>query len=252
MGKGAISLSVGHVSTKNSSDFAPRSPVCFISTHLDDVVLSCSHFLAQHPGAVVATVCAGAPDGPAGLWDRLTTGHASARQALSQRRDEDAEALRRLGASPMWLELFDGQYQSSPLGPLDQRDRGPIAAAVADVLDRLVPAAVVAPVGLFHPDHIAVSDACLLLARERPEDYYLYVDMPYARVLPLKLDERLRQLDVAVHELAPFQPVDPAEKRRAVDAYTSQLRWVRGAAAGSFEPSMTDCERYWRVACPAS
>lgn len=223
------------------SDFVPTAPICFISTHLDDVALSCSHFVAAHPGVVVITVFAGAPDGAAGAWDRFTTGRESAHEALSMRREEDSDALGRLGAVPVWLELLDGQYEADK-----DRDRRPIIDEVARALDALGPGAVVAPMGLFHPDHIAVADACLLLALERAEEFYLYLDMPYAQAFPARVAERLDRLALRVEELTPFEPVDPAAKQRAVGAYGSQMRLVKGVAG--FEASMTDSERYWRVA----
>jgi len=215
--------------------------VCFVSTHLDDVVLSCSHLVARHPGAVVVTVCAGAPDGPAGLWDRLTTGRVSAREAVAVRRAEDEAALAQLGATPHWLDLFDGQY-----GPKEERDREPIAAAIAAALDQLAPAVVYAPMGLVHPDHVAVSDACLLLAGQRREPFFLYVDMPYAQTFPARLGERLDDLRIGAGDLRAVPPLDLTLKRRTATAYGTQLRWVQRATG--FEASMTDDELYWRAA----
>jgi hypothetical protein len=89
----------------NLNPFAPASPVCFISTHLDDVALSCSHFLAAHPGATVVTVFAGAPpESRVDGWNAKTTGEAYAPDALRVRRDEDALALAVVNASPYWLD----------------------------------------------------------------------------------------------------------------------------------------------------
>lgn len=224
------------------SDFVPTAPLCFISTHLDDVALSCGHFVAAHPGSVVVTVLAGAPDVAAGPWDRLTTGRGSAREALALRREEDAEALAQLGATPVWLDLADGQYE-----PERPRDRSPIVHELSRVLDGMGAGAVVAPLGLYHPDHIAVADACRLLALERAEEFYLYLDMPYAQTFPATFADRLDHLGTGAQELTPFEAVDPATKRRAVTAYASQLRWVRAGLSG-FEASMTDSERYWQVA----
>jgi len=241
-------LSGGPASTPPAPDFAPKGQVCFISTHLDDVVLSCGHFLAQNPGAVVVTVCAGAPEGPSGAWDRLTTGQASAPAALAQRRQEDVEALRLLGATPLWLDLYDGQYDWGELRSVRRQGPRSIADEVGRALARIGASTVVAPVGLFHRDHVTVSDSCLLLAGDRAEDFYLYVDMPYAQMRPAKLEQRLDRLGVAGGELTPVDPVDPADKHRAAAAYTSQLRWVKGSSAGCFERSMSEAERYWRVA----
>jgi hypothetical protein len=95
--------------------FAPTAPVCFISTHLDDVALSCGHFLAANPGATVVTVFAGAPlESRADGWNAETTGETYAPDALRVRRDEDASALAVVDATPYWLNLWEAEYLARP------------------------------------------------------------------------------------------------------------------------------------------
>src|SRR6516164_4596576 len=90
--------------------FTPTGPVCFVSTHLDDVVLSCGHFLAAHPGCTVLTVLAGAPNEFHDGYNRRATGESYAPDAIAKRRAEDDSALALLSAHPVRLPLLDGDY----------------------------------------------------------------------------------------------------------------------------------------------
>ncbi|MGH9076390.1 MAG: PIG-L deacetylase family protein [Acidimicrobiales bacterium] len=228
------------------TDLCPVPPLCVVSTHLDDAVLSCGHFLGSHPGTVVVTVMAGSPAGPSGAWDRLTTGQASAAAAVALRRAEDAHALAVLGAIPRWLDLVDEQYERAR-----PRPRPPIVAAIARILDELGAASVIAPLGLRHPDHVGVADACLELAGRRPEAYFVYADMPYARAHPDDLAQRTTQLGARLLEkLVPADLSGASAKAAAVASYASQLGLIAGLAGSAL--SVDDPERYWRLrpGCP--
>ena len=104
-----------------------------------------------------------ATEGPAGDWDRRTTGRTSASRRWRHggrriSRPRTAQAPRS-GGSISWT----GQYQTRKPG-----DAGRVATEVAHTLDAIGAGAVVAPLGLFHPDHVTVADACLHLAAEPP------------------------------------------------------------------------------------
>jgi LmbE family N-acetylglucosaminyl deacetylase len=110
------------------------------------------------------------------------------------------------------------------------------------------------PLGLFHDDHIAASDAAIDAARRRPRLVGLvYADAIY-RPLPDLLDHRLRALADAgfvLREVCVPRGVASDRKRRAVACYASQVRalacsWESGVA-DAFEP-----ERYWQIAMPAA
>ncbi len=255
--------------------FDPVQPVCFFSPHLDDVVLSCGHYLASRPGAQVVTAFAGAPaitrrDG----WNAKTTGRSSALDAIALRRNEDAAALTELGAHPYWLDLWEAEYlpmqhrwvrgrpQDDPasrvvrhvaawalanLRSRSRRLRRPIREAVEEVLEELRPASVVAPLGLHHPDHRALSAACLATVSRSEPAWYLYLDMPYALSFPNEARRRLSAVRrrVKLESLQPFLP-SGASKANAAEDYQSQ---VSALATGlpALTPSLSEPERYWRV-----
>lgn len=152
-------------------DRAARAVV--LSPHLDDAALSCWTALDGPAPLHVVNVCSGSPaSGVLGSWDRITGAHSSCLRVL-ERTSEDAAALRELGHVPLGLGFLDAQYRDG--APLD-------AASVLSALAGAVPAlsGVYAPLGIGgHPDHLAVRDVALELAR-RGIPVSLYADMPYA------------------------------------------------------------------------
>jgi len=132
-------------------------PLTIISPHLDDAVFSCGCLIAAASEVIVVTALAGLPDADAALppWDRAA-GFDSARQAVLRRREEDALSLAVLGATPEWLDGLDGQY-----GHRQTPESVMTALAHATALHR--GGTVVAPMGLFHSDHLLVSRACMMM-----------------------------------------------------------------------------------------
>src|SRR5258708_7760213 len=95
------------------NQFLPTKPLLFISTHLDDVALSCSFALLANPESTVVTVLAGAPEAmyeSDKSYNSNTTGERYAPDAVRKRRNEDATAMKFLSTKPIWLGLFDNDY----------------------------------------------------------------------------------------------------------------------------------------------
>jgi LmbE family N-acetylglucosaminyl deacetylase len=228
--------------------FHPDPPTCFISPHLDDVALSCSHWLAANPAASVVTVFAGAPSiERADGWNYDTTGETSAQRAIHTRRSEDLDAMAALHASAYWIELWDSQYVAG-----EGRDLEVVRTSIGELLARVQPRSVVAPLGIHHPDHVAVADACFELAATSERSWYGYLDMPYGQTYPDLVEPRLAaaraRADLDLVEREPVQPTTDV-KDRVVRLYRSQRHRVRADHPG-FEESLTDPERFWALARP--
>lgn len=241
-------------------------PLTVISPHLDDAVFSCGALIAAARDAVVVTVLAGMPDADTALtdWDRAA-GFASVTQAVANRRREDARSLNMLGARPEWLRFLDGQY-----GKPQSAEDIMAGLAASPALQR--GGTVVAPMGLFHSDHVLVSQACMLLrttvmgmqtaratqtaddhagdgAEDRapvpPTQWLFYEDAIYRR-LPGMVQSRLLGWWQAGLVASPVHfPVAPwhAAKMAAVEAYESQLPLFNaGQLADIGAP-----ERYWSL-----
>jgi LmbE family N-acetylglucosaminyl deacetylase len=228
----------------SQQQFTPREPICFISTHLDDVALSCSYFIAAHPGVTVITVCATAPDEDRREgWDYVTTGREYAPDAVRVRLNEDTEAMSALRALPRRLEFMDSQYMDGRL-----QDESAIANALVAGLSDLEPGSVVGPLGLHHSDHRAVSNACLTLAKGSKWESYVYADMPYLQTFPTVFDPRMDEIDAGGVELAELEPfrANGTTKQDVVSKYASQVEPLKSNHSG-WNESMLDSERYWRV-----
>jgi LmbE family N-acetylglucosaminyl deacetylase len=186
-----------------------------LSPHLDDAVLSLGAAIAASARAgaetTVLTVfgCDPLSDAPAGWWDRRA-GFQTEGEAARARRDEDARACARLGATPRWLPFRDATY---PPRPAQLAVWTAIVDAAADTRADTV---LVPGFPLRHPDHAWL--AALVLARSLPDVRVgLYVEQPYTWRLGASPNggppwERL-----------PAAADDRAAKRRAAGAYRTQL-----------------------------
>lgn len=216
-----------------------KNALVVVSPHLDDGVFSCGDLLARSRLSTVITVCTGLPENPARLtsWDQRC-GFPTARAALTERLEENREALRLLGSDGVELGLPDSQYVHNwqPFIPL-------LRESLKNALARLHPRQVVMPLGLFHDDHIRVSDILLSLLYLFPAAVWMaYEDVPY-RARPDAVPQRLsviRQRGIEASRVA--TPCRSDRKSRAVWAYGSQLRGF-----GACPDDLTRPEGYWRL-----
>lgn len=214
--------------------------ILVLSPHLDDAVLGCGAFLAGRPGSVVLTIFAGLPpeDMPAPDWDRRC-GFGSAREAMLARMEENRRALEQLRAVGLQLDMLDSQYGGTSTG---------LAARLAQELMRLRPRTVLLPMGLFHEDHIRVSNAALRMRRWAGDSeicWIAYEDALYRRRTGL-VQQRLAALRARGVRATPWLtiPADLPAKRRAVAAYASQLEPL-GLIPGRGDDALP--EHYWRL-----
>jgi LmbE family N-acetylglucosaminyl deacetylase len=220
-----------------------------VSPHLDDAVLGCGRLLARHPGATVVTLYAGRPDDyptPMTRWDTLA-GFVPGDEVLEARRDEDTKALAEVGASPRWLDFVEHQYLERPdwVGP-DATN-----ATLERELRALEPTAVLLPMGLANPDHVATHDAGMLV-RERFGDpsWFCYEDAGYKHI-PGLLAWRVAKLFRAGIWPTPALPsIDPQDtrKRAAIAHYTSQLLALE--ADWQIGNKLEAPEQVWRLGDP--
>ena len=217
--------------------------VTVISPHFDDGVFSCGDLLAARPGSRVITVCSGLPADPLLLteWDRRC-GFTSAIQSMRTRHEEDRRACALLDCEGQALGLRDSQYATAP-----QATGEVLACALELALREARCPSVLLPLGLFHHDHVRVSDAVLALAPTFScVAWILYEDVPY-RARAGAVQERVTDLMRRGLTLTPLAGVRRADaKRRAISAYASQLRGLGGVPRDVAEP-----ERYWSVSSRA-
>ncbi len=223
-------------------------PLWVISPHLDDAVLSCGRLLAALDNPLVLTVFGGEPP-VAGLasrpWDEGTTGHRDADAAVAVRRGEDRAATALLGAGFRWCPW--SQYHDP------QPTADDLVTVLTIALDSGGPhgaRTVVMPLGIMHPDHVAVGNACLRTITSRRREgvaFYVYAEVPYLTAHPALALERLDhwRRSVALDEVE--LPQSPAHRRlEAVDAYGTQMPMLR-VLLPHIDEDLRQTERYWRV-----
>lgn len=218
------------------------SPLVVVSPHYDDAVFSCGHLLSLLPGSTVLTVYSGLPE-KAELstdWDRRC-GFGNAAEAMSARAAENADALAALKAEGVDLNFLDSQYV--PQSPRNGADL--LGDTLGATLARLQPATVVFPLGLFHEDHVLVSDTLLTICHGFPAvHWFVYEDIPYRRRTDLT-QARFDALAARGISAEPFEFESQGQRKAAaVNAYQSQLRGLEHADE---QPIMRQPERYWRI-----
>jgi len=234
--------------------------VIIVSPHLDDGVFSCGRLLAANPGATLLTVFAAAPEHhrPLAPWD-AKVGFTSSRDAVLTRRMEDERACEVLGASPVWLDALDRQYQPARrdgfLGRnwsrvksrywLSQRDAG-VARQLQVAFGVHGLSHIVVPLGIGHPDHVRVAELCRQAATAlRVECVTVYAELPYGDHHPEKAEAAVRSWQRLGWALTSHQPrlgSGPA-KAAAVACYQSQHE--------HFPPEVIAAgETYWTATAP--
>lgn len=226
-----------------------------LSPHLDDAVLGAFGALE---GATVVNVFSAVP-APGPVTDAMRLCRATDRVAYNQRRlAEDREALALAGAEAVHLDLLDADFREEPID----------AAAVAGAIAAAVPGAteVLAPLAIgSHPDHVLVRDAALALGLPLA----LHADLPYAITwgwpawVTGEAQDPALDPEIPWHRALARLPRPPGEpvvdrldterlerKRRAVEAYTSQLPMLAGGPHRRLGDWALGYEVRWPIASP--
>lgn len=229
--------------TTVSDIVAAIAPLLVVSPHYDDAVFSCGQLLATVPDSTVVTVCTAQPGDGRLLtdWDRRC-GFTSASEAMSRRAAENRHALALLRAKGVDLAFLDSQYLPGPRNSTDL-----LGDTLLATISEFQPASVFVPLGLFHADHILISDVLMTL-EQRIADvrWFAYTDIPYCKDAQ-RLQRRLAQLaQRGVHcepELLPLE-TGMGKKAAAVEAYRSQFQ---GLGHEDGRALMQYAEQYWRI-----
>lgn len=205
-----------------------------VGSHLDDAVLGAGSYLSESQEPVI-TVFTGAPRDPllCTPYD-MGCGFSSSVDAMQQRRIENQTALTILGSGHVGLEMLDHQYATN------RPHVNAIAETIARAIRDLGCDGIVGPLGIQHPDHLLVSEACLWLANQGVPTW-LYEDLPYRVVWPEQAMRRHYDLrDHGWHLVPDFLGGgDSTLKAQALNCYASQ------------EVDIHCClvpERFWAVA----
>ena len=224
------------------------------SPHFDDAAMGAGHLLLAHPGATVGHRVrrpTGAVPGRSPRSGTRSAGSAPVTTSSPVRRAEDDAALAVLDAR-------------APLAgvrrPPVPRARGAcatperIAPALAAAIDAVQPTAVVLPLGLANPDHVATHDAGMLArgAAPRPRAGSRYEDAGYKHI-PGMLAWRISKLfrsDLWPTPMIVPTEQDHARKRAAIECYRSQLGPLNRDHALAARIDGNVPEQFWMLAPP--
>lgn len=204
--------------------------VLVLSPHLDDAVLSAGQFIAGRKGNVdLLTIFSGIPMSKGLITDYdKSCGFKTSKDAMVVRRQEDIQACAILNATPYHTDVLDSQYTKRQTGIIKILHK----AVKADKYELIV-----GPLGLVHPDHIAVSEA---LSHLGLPNLYLYEDLPHRVTHPETVWGRLKRFPNARLTFIGDGPI--ADKVRALWCYKSQMN------RGDLNPyNLYVPERFWKV-----
>jgi LmbE family N-acetylglucosaminyl deacetylase len=215
-----------------------------LSPHLDDAAFSCGGLIARLAAAgwrvVVATLFTASVPGPRGfaLACQLDKGLGPEVDYMALRREEDAQAMRALGAEPAWLPFREAPhrgYASAPALFAGVRDDDAVvdelAPALAALLGEHRPALALLPQCIGgHADHVQAVRAFDRAGWDGPALWWR--DFPYV-VRDASPREPLRGRMAALPEReVALAPAEAAAKHGACLAYASQLGFQFGGAEG--------------------
>jgi LmbE family N-acetylglucosaminyl deacetylase len=214
-----------------------------ISTHLDDAVLSCAQFLHTRSDTTVVTVLAGAPQAMHQGYNSATTGEEYAPDAVQKRRSEDAKALATLEARFEWLDFEEDDYLRRRRS---DRELAEIQDSLEAVIQRLQPNSILSPLGLYHVDHLDLSNVCAEVMRRTTSKWFLYMDLPYGLADPKAVTKKLEAMptDIALEQLAPFSG-DRQIKDLTMRMYATQYGPTKKSHRKGFKATMRGTETYW-------
>ncbi|WP_237477613.1 PIG-L deacetylase family protein [Lichenibacterium dinghuense] len=215
-----------------------------LSPHLDDAAFSCGGTLARLAASgwrvVVATLFTASVPDPSGfaLACQLDKGLGPEVDYMALRRDEDAAAMRALGAEPAWMQFREAPhrgYDSAPALFAGVRDEDGIVDDLAPALSALLaehrPDLVLAPQCIGgHADHVQAVRAFDRAGWAGPTLWWR--DFPYVvRDASPREPLRERMATLPEREVA-LSPSEAEAKRQACLAYVSQLGFQFGGAEG--------------------
>lgn len=237
--QGAVEMQLIHDSKTCLSSFVP---ILVVSPHYGEAVFSCGNLLAQAPGSQVLTVCT-APsefERAAVTLKEERCGFTATNAAMDLRASENNKALTYLNATGIDLGFQSPQH----LQGSRTNTQILMADALAATIMQQQPTAVFFPLGLFHDDHIWISDAALSICHHLPTvQWFVYLEIRYAAKSP-SIVNRLSFFGQRGLAPMPFCLELKKSKKPTVQAYRSELQ---GMSIQEREFVIDLKERFWQL-----
>lgn len=85
------------------------------------------------------------------------------------------------------------------------------------------------PLGIYHPDHVFLSDTIFNLMKDFDKTYFIYSELPYRMSYPKLYKERLKQFEL-FHTLENIPINFTQHKIDAIKKYNSQIAYVHDSS----------------------
>ncbi len=213
-----------------------------LSPHFDDAVLSLGGFMAEtETPVVVATFFADKPEQVLeASWDALSDFKNSS-EAIKNRAEENARALKRTGAQAVNLHYLDLQYRYERDNATEEKNRVFLEKDIEAVITTFSDTYNVALYGpaefgdlITHPDHKLLHDAFSNVAQKNTSksvEFFYYEDFPYVRTYSASTNTSLKQFLTDKHPALHLEEKNLMLKDTSLNVkidsikdYVSQLR----------------------------
>ena len=104
------------------------------------------------------------------------------------------------------------------------------------------------PLGIYHPDHIFLSDVLFSLMKDFNKTYYVYAELPYRLLYPELHKQRIRMFESS-HTLENISIDFTEHKINAIKKYNSQIAYVHNPSYinENLIGKLIAEEKLWRV-----
>jgi len=183
--------------------------ICFMSSlvfcpHTDDAIFSLGDYLIDNnEDFTIASAFAGIPKDWVGYKKHIRL------------RQEHDEACSMINAKVINGDLLDDVY--------GKQDEDQLISWIKDIIVNFDN--IYIPLGIYHPDHILLSDKLFNLMKDFDKTYFVYSELPYRLLYPDLHKSRLKYFE-STHNLQNISVNFTKHKIDAIKKYNSQIAHV--------------------------
>jgi len=183
--------------------------ICFMSSlifcpHTDDAIFSLGDYIIDNEhNFTIASAFAGIPTDSTGYNKHTTL------------RKEHDEACSMINAKVINGDLLDDVY--------GRQDKEQLISWIKNIIvdfDNIY-----IPLGIYHPDHVFLSDILFDLMKDFDKQYFVYAELPYRLLYPELHKLRIKQFE-KIYSLENISVSSTKHKIDAIKKYNSQISLV--------------------------
>jgi LmbE family N-acetylglucosaminyl deacetylase len=183
--------------------------ICFMSSlifcpHTDDAIFSLGDYIINNDhNFTIASAFAGIPTDDVG------------HRKHTKLRQEHDEACSMINA-----KVINGDFLDDVYGKQNEENLINWIKSIIIDFDNIY-----IPLGIYHPDHVLLSDVLFNLIKEFNKTYYVYAELPYRLLYPELHKQRIKMFESS-HRLENVSINFTEHKINAIKKYNSQIAYV--------------------------